>query len=282
MSWPVSNCRRPKETQPWLDWAARRGGAVVSPRSRQQQPRQPGTAAWRTSAFPSALLLLCEAPFTSWRTSSDSSLAWLRRRQCGQPVSQQPRGAMPRVAIIDCDAASPDEDFNGRNVARWLLDPGDGDAGWSFTHVRPKVPGELPRSVDAFDGYVIPGSRSMVTEREGWMEEVEALIRAANAKGKPLVGMCFGHQIIGRALGGTVAPVAVNGEKMNNAVDEIVLTAEAAPYGLSGETSASGSLRLMKGHEQQLVELPPDSTLLGSSTSTAIEVWSNASGNVLC
>ena len=79
-----------------------------------------------------------------------------------------------------------------------------------------------------------------------------------------------------------MAPVAVNGEKMNNAVDEIVLTAEAAPYGLSGETSASGSLRLMKGHEQQLVELPPDSTLLGSSTSTAIEVWSNASGNVLC
>ena len=200
-----------------------------------------------------------------------------------QPPFLSPKGAhqpMPRVAILDCDdepTADGGDDgwFNGIIAADWLREEGDGPA-WTWQHLRVKThPEELPRSAEDFDGYVVPGSRAMVTEREAWMEPLSELIRQAHARGLPLVGICFGHQLIADALGGAVEARA-GPQPLNCTVDEIELTEAAAAAGLG-----TGPLRLMKAHSQHVVALPPGATLLGSSSSTPIEIFSLGT-TVLC
>ena len=51
------------------------------------------------------------------------------------------------------------------------------------------------------DYIAITGSRRNVSSWEAWMDEVAELIRTARV---PIIGICFGHQIIAAALGGKV------------------------------------------------------------------------------
>lgn len=64
--------------------------------------------------------------------------------------------------------------------------------------------GRLPTSVDAADSYLITGSQHGVYEDHAWIPKLEQFIRDCFNAGKPVVGICFGHQVMARALGGQV------------------------------------------------------------------------------
>ncbi|WP_417206904.1 type 1 glutamine amidotransferase [Antarctobacter sp.] len=66
------------------------------------------------------------------------------------------------------------------------------------------VNGEFPPGPEAADGWLITGSRHGIYEDHPWLPPLEELIRQIVAAGKPLVGICFGHQVIAQALGGEV------------------------------------------------------------------------------
>ena len=53
-------------------------------------------------------------------------------------------------------------------------------------------------------GAIITGSHSMVSDREPWSEALAAWIVAATAIDLPLLGICYGHQLLAHALGGIV------------------------------------------------------------------------------
>lgn len=53
-------------------------------------------------------------------------------------------------------------------------------------------------------GAVITGSGAMVTERADWSERTADWIRDAMQAESPLFGVCYGHQLMAHALGGTV------------------------------------------------------------------------------
>ena len=63
---------------------------------------------------------------------------------------------------------------------------------------------EFPASVQDCDGWLIPGSRFGAYEDHPWIPPLEAFIRTAYAAHVPVVGVCFGHQIIAQAMGGKV------------------------------------------------------------------------------
>ena len=63
--------------------------------------------------------------------------------------------------------------------------------------------GEIPDAFD-FDAIAITGSAASVYWDEGWIDETREYVREAIDRGLPVLGVCWGHQLLGDVLGGTV------------------------------------------------------------------------------
>lgn len=62
---------------------------------------------------------------------------------------------------------------------------------------------DLPPA-SCFSAIIVTGSPASVTTRDRWMLSTEAYLRRAVAGGTPVLGICFGHQMLAQALGGDV------------------------------------------------------------------------------
>lgn len=80
---------------------------------------------------------------------------------------------------------------------------GAADPGLAFFTVR-VVAGEMPAGPEAADAWLVTGSRHGVYDGLPWIEPLKAFLRACVAARVPVVGICFGHQILAEALGGKV------------------------------------------------------------------------------
>ena len=102
--------------------------------------------------------------------------------------------------------------------------------------------------IDAVGGFIITGSKSSVYDDKQWIRDLEALIQKLHAKRKKMVGICFGHQIIAKALGGEVSKsdkgwgVGIHTYDLDN-----------APFAGADD----GQLKLVVSHQDQVHELPP-------------------------
>lgn len=110
------------------------------------------------------------------------------------------------------------------------------------------VDGEFPDGPDDADGWLITGSRHGAYEDHPWIPPLEELIRQIQAAGKPLIGVCFGHQIIAQALGGKV-------EKFKGG-----WAVGRTEYDYDGET-----VSLNAWHQDQVTQRPESARLLGTN-----------------
>lgn len=63
---------------------------------------------------------------------------------------------------------------------------------------------EFPVNASVCDGWIITGSKFNVYQNLPWMQKLKKLILEIHADNKPMVGICFGHQIIAEAFNGKV------------------------------------------------------------------------------
>ncbi|AKS46143.1 GMP synthase-Glutamine amidotransferase [Octadecabacter temperatus] len=63
---------------------------------------------------------------------------------------------------------------------------------------------DFPGTVTDCDAWLITGSASSAYENLPWIARLEDFIRTAKDAHVPMVGICFGHQIMAQALGGKV------------------------------------------------------------------------------
>lgn len=128
---------------------------------------------------------------------------------------------------------------------------------WVF-EVLPVKDGVLPPSPHAFDGYVITGSPASVNDDKlEWLVPFFEFIRQIDAARQPLVGLCFGHQAVARALGGQVAGHA-DGWGLGTAITH---WRESRPW----MQPAKAATTLMAAHNEQVTQMPDGANCLGGS-----------------
>jgi GMP synthase (glutamine-hydrolysing) len=117
----------------------------------------------------------------------------------------------------------------------------------------------LPRP-DAQCVAIITGSWSMVTDLHPWSEATAQWIRDAMEIQMPLFGVCYGHQLMAHALGGTV-DYHPRGREVGR--HPVTLSPEALRDPLLQDWPATFTAHLI--HEQSIIELPTCAQALGYS-----------------
>lgn len=149
-----------------------------------------------------------------------------------------------RIGILQC----------GQSPAQLKRDLGDYPdmfvrllAGRGFEFTTCHVEGmEFPQDIHDADGWLLTGSRHGAYEDHAFIPPLEDFIRRVHDAGVPMVGICFGHQIIAQALGGTV--VKHPGGWAVGAQD----------YDFGGQP-----VTLNAWHQDQVVALPPGAQVAG-------------------
>lgn len=120
--------------------------------------------------------------------------------------------------------------------------------------------GESLPAPEDLSGVVVTGSSAMVSEREPWSEATARwLVRAVSSQ-TPILGICYGHQLLAHALGGSVAKNPLGREI--GTVDVSLTQAAARDPLLEGLPS---SFSVQASHVEAVLALPPGATLLAST-----------------
>ncbi len=131
----------------------------------------------------------------------------------------------------------------GDLVAAWAR-RGLPDADYTVIDVTGRAP--LP-DVDRFDGYILTGSEKGVYDEASWMQPLRDFLVEARNAGKPIFGICFGHQIMADVFGGKAEKVG------------------AAEVGVREFELGGEAVKGHVWHQDQVTEVPPGARVIGSA-----------------
>jgi len=147
---------------------------------------------------------------------------------------------MPRIGLLECD-----------HVADRFRSIG-GDYHDMFAALLPTVDlvrydavgGVLPDRPEECAGWVVTGSRHSVYDDLDWIKRTGSFVADAHQVGVPVVGICFGHQLLAHFTGGR--------------------TEKAAAWGVGAHDLDTGQ-RLLYMHQDQVTLVPADGRVIAST-----------------
>jgi GMP synthase-like glutamine amidotransferase len=117
--------------------------------------------------------------------------------------------------------------------------------------------GEIPASPAECDAWLVTGSKHGVYDDLPWIDPLKAFLRASRAAGQPIIGICFGHQILAEALGGQAMKSAKGWGAGAHEYDVV-----RRPAWMAG---APDSFAIHAMHQDQVTAIPEDATVLAAS-----------------
>ncbi|MCY7405929.1 MAG: glutamine amidotransferase [Alkalinema sp. CAN_BIN05] len=128
--------------------------------------------------------------------------------------------------------------------------------------------GERLPAFHQVSGIVITGSHAMVTQHHDWSEYSAEWLKVAADKQIPTLGICYGHQLIAYALGGSVDYMP-DGREVGTL--PVTLHPSAQEDALLHDLPEQILVQL--SHRQAVMELPKDAVLLASSDRVPFEAF---------
>ena len=109
-------------------------------------------------------------------------------------------------------------------------------------------------------GVVITGSHDMITDKKEWSERTAKWIPSVIDASIPLLGICYGHQLLAYALGGKVG---FNPNGIEFGTTEVHLNDNASIDPIF--RGLPSILKIQASHSQSVIELPPNADLIASN-----------------
>lgn len=173
---------------------------------------------------------------------------------------------MKKIAIIKCGETYPTTKAEFGDFEDWIIKATNLPENLFSIYNMPK--GEVIRHPDQFLGGIITGSHAMVSDNEKWMKTLKDWIITARYSNIPVLGICFGHQIMAEALGG----------KVGNNAKGIALGTVEINFTSQGKTQTlfkglGDSIESFAAHSQCVTQLPQDAELLAYGERSSIEAF---------
>ncbi len=114
---------------------------------------------------------------------------------------------------------------------------------------------------DGFSGVILTGSHNMVTEKLDWSERTADWLRGQIEKRKPILGICYGHQLLNHALGGVTGANPQGGEFGNQKI-KLNVAAQSDSWFKLMPKEFEGHC----SHTQSALKLPAGAVCLGGNS----------------
>ena len=174
---------------------------------------------------------------------------------CRRPTE---RGSAARFLIVQTGSTLPAVRARHGDFPDWFR-RGLGVPRDAVDVVRAHAGERLP-AIEPYAAAIVTGSPAMVSERLAWSEATAAWLREAIDAGLPILGVCYGHQLLAHALGGRVDYHAngrevgtVRIERLDSGADDALLDGTPAQF------AAHAS------HQQSVLGLPQGAVVLARS-----------------
>ena len=162
-----------------------------------------------------------------------------------------------KVGLLICDHVQPllqDKFGDYAGMFKQLFSQVDGNIELINFYV---IDGQFPDHIDSCDIYISTGSKASVNDEVNWINELEYFIKQLYQANKVFIGICFGHQLIAKALGGKVEKSPKGwGIGIATAVVE-----QTKPW----MQPLQKKIKLIVSHQEQISQLPPNTEVLMAS-----------------
>jgi len=133
--------------------------------------------------------------------------------------------------------------------------------------VDPRRGDALP-APDSLSGVVLTGSHAMVSHREPWSERTGEWLARLVAQDTPVLGICYGHQLLAHALGGEAGD---HPQGMEIGTVTVTLDEAAATDPLLGGLPAEFQAHVV--HRQSALRLPAGAVRLAGNAHEPVQAF---------
>ena len=129
--------------------------------------------------------------------------------------------------------------------------------------------GEFPENeIGAYGGVIVTGSAASVCHSQPWIDQLAQFIHEAHLKGVPILGVCFGHQLLAAVLGGRVQQASAP-EVGTVEIDFLTETPINA--------HVPHTVKCFVSHEDEVVKVGVDCEIFAQSQKCAVQAFRHQS-----